>query len=212
MIINSNLFLVIVTLTLTSCSVIGPRAIHAPLFDEKGEKHLAVLGSVSTGVEIQFDYAFSNKYFLLTDVSGAKYSNLTCLSGSIGIGRYSKIGNRGKFSIYGGSSFGNFGNSNARYIDRSKFLLPFLGMNLGFKTNFFEPVFTVRLTNNTYIRELGKIALSYGAFESAGTLRFGTEKLKFHAQLGLSYPFDSRDGLATYIINAGLTFRFLKKE
>ena len=147
----------------------------------------------------------------MTDFSAVYAFQISSIGGSLALGRYKSIGKRGKLSFYGGATLGSYGQTNNRNT-RNSFILPYAGLNIGLRTKYLEPVFTTRLSHNTYLRDLGRIDRAYPALESAITLRFGAKNLKFHSQLGISYPLDSQSGYGFYIANVGLTYRFVKKN
>jgi hypothetical protein len=206
-----NISIIILSLLLlTSCSITGPKVIHAPLFKEKGENQIAIYGNSNSGAEVHYDASISNKIFLMSDASLFSYGSAKGLGGSFAVGHYKPLGRNGVFSFYGGNSFSVFGSPLSKKGSQRFFANPYLGGNIGLRTRFFESIFTLRLANHSFWRSGWNNEWTAGVAETAATIRFGGEKVKLHLQAGIFYAFDSQT-TGGLIINTGITYRLFKK-
>ena len=206
--------LLLLASALSSCWMQGPRTVHAPVFKEKGELHVGGFANVVEGLELQTDYAMSNHLFALADVSGfalrSSNSSNWRTGGAVsgGLGLYSTMREKGRFSIYSGFTYGSVGNvPRVSRNSRNAFFLPYIGTNLGFASKHFESILSLRYSGNYFFNRQNSLAKKWAAIEPVGTLRIGGEKLKFHAQLGLSYPLVNT-GEPVFISSIGMTYRF----
>lgn len=206
---KKSVVIILSILLLSSCSITGPKVMHAPLFKEKGEKQVAVYGNPNSGTEFHYDVAISNKIFLMSDVSLFSYGSAKGLGGSYAMGYYKPLGKNGVFSFYGGNSFSAFGSPLSKKGSQRFFANPYLGGNIGLRTRSFESVFTLRVANHSFWRSGWDNEWAAGVAETAATIRFGGEKVKLHLQAGVYYAFDTQT-TGGLILNTGLTYRLFK--
>ncbi len=210
-----TLVFTLLSVFLSSCWMQGPRTLHAPVFSEKGETHIGGYINPSEGFELQADYAFSDHLFALADFSGfsRKVPNesfrKTARAVSGGLGYYSTMGEFGRFSLYSGFTYGSVGNvPRIQNFSRRAFFLPYIGTNLGFASKKFESILSLRYSGNYFYTSQNSLSDKWNAIEPVVTLRLGGNKMKFHTQLGLSYPLVNT-GQPVFISSLGLTYRFM---
>ncbi len=173
-----------------------PNVVNTPLFSNKNEFHASVHTGTS-GIDPQLAYAVTDNLGIMLNGS---FANRTDTSNDfhkhqfveLGAGYYQKIGNSGRFEIFGGAGYGKIKAfyDNELWIDQTdvEHLRIFIQPVIGATTDIFDGSFTPRLVLvNLYQETAGDVGIF---IEPTITAKFGYKYIKTVFQLGFSLPFN----------------------
>jgi hypothetical protein len=202
-------FLIIILFGFVSCGPYGSRAFHVAQLDEKGDFQAGGYISPATGLELQADYAWGDRFY-----SPADFSYSIIQSGdngfrsnaySLGLGYYKRMRGAGRFDVYITPMYGNYGNTGSD--NKSHFFSQAIGSDLGWRFKHFEAAFSMKVENFSFFDDNWNFDGKATTLGSGMTMRFGGERLKFHMQIGLSYPVSGTVDVFPYVMNLGINYR-----
>ncbi|MFP4023955.1 MAG: hypothetical protein ACLFVR_05465 [Thiohalospira sp.] len=228
--LNKNLRILVLVISsgfLFSCSPeYIPNMANSPMFSNQGEFQATVATGTSS-FDAQTAYAITDNIGIMVNGSyGNETSDTTddfhkhaFIEG--GIGYYEKIGDKGRYEIYGGYGFGKTEgffedavfDSQVTDADMQRiFVQPGIGISTGLFDGSFSPRFVlVKMTPRGEGFETGGFNTF---FEPVITSKIGYKWVKFVAQFGFSIPVGDESlhfDYQPFIINFGLNFNIGRK-
>ncbi len=221
------LYLVFVFVVLSSCSPeYIPNMVNSPMFSNAGEFQ-ATVATGTSNFDAQTAFAITDNIGIMVNGSFGNETNdstddfhkHTFIEG--GIGYYNKIGDKGRYEIYGGFGTGSVEGffedalfdseiTNANY--NRFFVQPGIGMSTGIFDGSFSPRF-VLIQMNPQGTDI--TSGSYNVFiEPVFTSKVGFKWVKFVAQVGFSVPFGDDQvnfNYQSFIMNVGLNLNIGRK-
>ena len=213
------LFLGLVTVC-TSCSPeYIPNMVNSPMLSNQGEFQ-ATIATGTSNFDAQTAFAITDNIGIMVNGSFGNETNDTTddyhkhsfIEG--GIGYYDKIGDKGRYEIYGGYGLGTVeGFFENAIFDSQKtdanynrfFIQPGIGVSTGIFDGSFSPRFVFIQMNPG---GTGFNAGNYNIFvEPVFTSKIGFKYVKFVVQFGFSIPFSEQElnfNYQTFIMNVGL--------
>ena len=203
-----------------------PNMVNSPLLSNQGEFQ-ATIATGNSNFDAQTAFAITDNIGIMVNGS---YGNETDDSTDnfhkhafieAGVGYYEKIGEKGRYEIYGGYGSGEvegyFENifisneiTDAKY--NRFFIQPGIGISTGIFDGSFSPRFSlVQMDPKGANFEAGKYNVF---FEPAITSKIGYKYVKFIAQFGFSIPLGDQEltyDHQVFIFNFGLNFNFGRK-
>lgn len=226
-IFKKTVFFLGLTITLSSCSPeYIPNMVNSPLFSNQGEFQ-ASIATGNSNFDAQTALAITDNIGIMVNGSYGNETNDTTedfhkhafIEG--GIGYYDKIGENGRYEIYGGYGIGKvegyFENAifdskrtNANY---NRFLIqPGIGISTGIFDGSFSPRFAiVKMDPDGPNFQTGDYNVF---FEPVITSKIGYKYVKFIAQFGFSFPAGNQEinyDHQTFIFNFGLNCNLGRK-
>lgn len=198
-----------------------PNSINTPMLSNKGELQLALNSGVS-GFDPQVAYAFSDKFGLMVNGSFDNQTNDSTdnfhkhIFLEAGTGYYTKLGDQGRFEIFGGVGLGKTrGLSNGVWwvsTADANLVRFFIQPGIGFTSSFFDVGLATRFAAVNLRQDT---LVNTGLFiEPAITVKAGYKYVKLFLQLGVSFPINSDDIDFAYqplLISAGLHINLWKE-
>ncbi|MCG8411720.1 MAG: hypothetical protein MI739_10605 [Bacteroidales bacterium] len=222
-----TLLFFVLFITIVSCSPeYIPNMVNTPLFTEKGEFQ-ATVASGSSNLDVQTAFAVTDHMGVM--VNGSYGSEKTNDSDDFhkhiflegGLGYYDKIGNRGRYEVYGGYGFGKVEGFFENTLDISqktdaKYNRFFIQPDIGFVSKVLDGNFASRLVLVQLTPQgEGYSSAKYNFFlEPVLTSRIGFPYAKFVMQVGLSLPIGSQTlnfNYQSFIFNLGLNINLGRK-
>ena len=223
--ISKNVMYILgLAIVFTSCSPeYIPNMVNSPMLSNQGEFQ-ATIATGTSNFDAQTAVAITDNIGIMVNAS---YGNETNDSTDdfhrhsfieAGIGYYEKIGDKGRYEIYGGYGIGKaegfFENAlfdseitNANY--NRFFIQPGIGISTGIFDGSFSPRFVLIQMNP------GVTSGNYNIFlEPVFTSKVGFKYVKFVAQVGFSVPFGEDKvsfNYQSFIMNIGLNFNIGRK-
>ena len=216
-------FLGLVTLC-TSCSPeYIPNMVNSPMLSNQGEFQ-ATVATGTSNFDAQTAFAVTDNIGIMANGSFGNETNDTTddyhkhffIEG--GVGYYDKIGDKGRYEIYGGYGIGKvdgfFENANfdSRRTDANYnrfFIQPGIGVSTGIYDGSFSPRFVLIQMNP---EGPGFDTGNYNVFvEPVFTSKIGFKYVKFVYQIGFSVPLGEQNlnfNHQTLIMNVGLNINF----
>lgn len=219
-------FLGLVTVC-TSCSPeYIPNMVNSPMFSNQGEFQ-ATIATGNSSFDAQVALAVTDNIGIMVNGS---YENETSDSSDdfhkhsfieAGIGYYEKIGEKGRYEIYGGYGLGEAKGyfENAFFdeeITDAKYNRFFIQPGIGVSTGIFDGSFSPRFV----LVQMDPKGANYGTaryntfFEPVITSKIGYKYVKFIAQFGVSIPVGDQElsyDHQRFIFNFGLNFNIGRK-
>jgi len=182
-----------------------PTVINTPLLSKQGEFQ-AVLNTGVSGFDPQFAYAITDHIGVMLNGSYINRTNDTLnnfhkhLAVETGAGYYTKIGNSGRFEVFGGVGYSRLkaDYSNNLWISRTDvnsyklFIQPAIGAT----TDIFDGSFATRFVRVNLFQD----QLKYTGYfiEPVLTAKVGYKFIKFVMQVGVSIPINSNELVFSY--------------
>ncbi|MBU8891362.1 MAG: hypothetical protein KOO66_01175 [Bacteroidales bacterium] len=224
---KNAMYILGLAIVLTSCSPeYIPNMVNSPMLSNQGEFQ-ATIATGTSNFDAQTALAITDNIGIMVNGS---YGNETNDSTDdfhrhsfieAGIGYYEKIGDKGRYEIYGGYGIGKaegffenalFGSeiTNANY--NRFFIQPGIGISTGIFDGSFSPRF-VLIQMNPQGSDFR--SGNYNVFlEPVFTSKVGFKYVKFVAQFGFSVPFGEDQvnfNYQSFIMNIGLNFNIGRK-
>ncbi len=221
------LYLVFIFAVLSSCSPeYIPNMVNSPMLSNQGELQ-ATVATGTSNFDAQTAFAITDNIGIMvngsygneTNDSTNDYHKHAFVEG--GIGYYNKIGEKGRYEIYGGYGTGSVEGlfegalfdseiTNANY--NRFFVQPGIGMSTGIFDGSFSPRFVLIQMNP---QGTGFVSGDYNIFvEPVFTSKVGFKWVKFVAQVGFSIPFGDDQvnfNYQTFIMNVGINLNIGRK-
>jgi hypothetical protein len=191
-----------------------PTVINTPLLSKEGEFQAALNTGVS-GFDPQFAYAITDHIGVMLNGSYINQTNDTLnnfhkhLAVESGVGYYTKIGNSGRFEVFGGLGYSRLqaDYSNNLWISRTDLnsMKIFIQPAIGASTDILDGSFATRFVRVTLFQD----QLQYTGFfiEPVLTAKVGYKFVKFVMQVGFSIPVNSNELVFSYqpfLISVGI--------
>ncbi len=212
---KSYLWATIIIFAFSGCApAYIPTVINTPLLSKEGEFQAAVHTGVS-GFDPQFAYAITDHIGVMLNGSYINQTNDTLnnfhkhLAVESGAGYFTKIGNSGRFEVFGGLGYSRLkaDYSNNLWISRTDLnsLKFFIQPAIGASTDIFDGSFATRFVRVTLFQD----QLKYTGYfiEPVLTAKVGYKFVKFVMQIGFSIPVNSNELVFSYqpfLISVGI--------
>ena len=182
-----------------------PTVVNTPLLSEQGEFQ-ATLNTGVSGFDPQFAYAITDHIGVMLNGSYTNRTNDTLnnfhkhLAVETGAGYYTKIGNNGRFEVFGGFGYSRLkaDYSNNLWISRSDLnsYKIFIQPAIGATTDIFDGSFATRFVRVKLFQD----QLKYTGYfiEPVLTGKIGYKYVKFVVQVGVSIPVKSNELVFSY--------------
>lgn len=213
--------------TLTSCSPeYIPNMVNSPMLSNQGEFQATVATGTSS-FDAQTAFAITDNLGVMVNGSYGNETNDSTddfhkhafIEG--GFGYYNKIGDKGRYEIFGGYGFGKVKGyyENALFDSQITdanynrfFVQPGIGISTGIYDGSFSPRFAmIQMNPNGADFRTGKYNLF---FEPVITSKIGFKYVKFVFQFGFSVPFGEQNlnyDYQPFIMNVALNFNLGRK-
>ncbi len=225
--LKNSLYIAFILAILSSCSPeYIPNMVNSPMLSNQGEFQ-ATIATGTSNFDAQTAFAITDNIGIMVNGSYGNETNdstddfhkHTFIEG--GIGYYNKIGDKGRYEIYGGFGTGSVEGffedalfdseiTNANY--NRFFVQPGIGMSTGIFDGSFSPRFVLIQMNP---QGTGFVSGDYNVFvEPVFTSKVGFKWVKFVAQVGFSIPFGDDQvnfNYQSFIMNVGLNLNIGRK-
>ncbi len=200
--ISIYLFVIIGSIIFQSCSpAYVPNVVYTPMLVEKGDAKINAYYGVA-GADFQVAYAASDNIGIMVNTSFKDTRDQDSIGyylkhsfAEIGVGYFSKVGDIGIASLYGGLGFGKINSKyNSAHLDwkvNANSVRLFIQPAIGIRTDFYEGSFCSRIVGLTLnIPNHNKMVIFV---EPVITNKIGFKYGKFLVQTGLSIPVSTID-------------------
>jgi hypothetical protein len=213
---------VILLMTVFACApAYVPNVVTTPMLGQQGE----VVASFNTGIsgfDPQFAYAVTDQIGIVANGSFRDYTSDSTSNyhkhffTEIGGGYYTRLGDVGRFEVYGGGGGGtlqaDFGNNSFRSFADVRIYRGFIQPSIGMVTDVAELTFSSRFVFVTLMQDGNRVSSPF--VEPAITAKLGYKYIKGTMQLGFSLPVaeELQFFYQPFIFSMGLQIRIAPRQ
>ncbi|MFO7722771.1 MAG: hypothetical protein R6V49_06055 [Bacteroidales bacterium] len=198
-----------------------PNVVTTPMLGQQGEV-VATFNTGISGFDPQFAYAITDEIGVIANGSFRDYTSDSTnnyhrhLFGEVGAGYFTKLGNAGRFEVYGGGGGGllqaEFDNQIFVSFADVRYYRGFIQPSIGLVTDVAELSFSSRFVFLTLQQDGVRRASPF--IEPAITAKLGYKYVKGTMQLGLSLPMKEQLDFfyQPFIFSMGLQIRIVPRQ